>query len=134
MPLHIVRLGSPRAPGEGLRIGTVRRTPQAWQAFARRYRREMAAPDAAHAIALLAALSQLAGLGRDADRCLEAAHGDEVRAAYARQTDRARALGLFDAPTFVCGDEIFWGDDRLDDAIDWARGAALPASRPGARA
>ena len=118
----------------------------------------MAAPDAAHAIALLAALSQqadfavgcycedesrchrsllrewLAGLGRDADRCLEAAHGDEVRAAYARQTDRARALGLFDAPTFVCGDEIFWGDDRLDDAIDWARGAAMPASRPGARA
>ena len=57
MPLHIVRLGSPRAPGEGLRIGTVRRTPQAWQALARRYRREMAAPDAAHAIALLAALA-----------------------------------------------------------------------------
>ena len=61
MPLHIVRLGSPRAPGEGLRIGTVRRTPQAWQAFARRYRREMAAPDAAHAIALLAAPAYRAG-------------------------------------------------------------------------
>ena len=34
------------------------RTPQDWQDFARRYRREMAAPDAAHAIGLLAALSQ----------------------------------------------------------------------------
>jgi uncharacterized protein YeaO (DUF488 family) len=28
MPLHFVRLGSPRAPGEGLRIGTVRGTPR----------------------------------------------------------------------------------------------------------
>lgn len=28
MPIHIVRLGSPRAPGEGLRIGTVRRPPR----------------------------------------------------------------------------------------------------------
>jgi len=28
MPLSIVRLGSPRAPGEGLRIGTVRRPPR----------------------------------------------------------------------------------------------------------
>jgi uncharacterized protein YeaO (DUF488 family) len=28
MPLRIVRLGSPRIPGEGLRIGTVRRPPR----------------------------------------------------------------------------------------------------------
>lgn len=28
MPLHIVRLGSPRAANEGLRIGTVRRPPR----------------------------------------------------------------------------------------------------------
>ena len=28
MSIHIVRLGSPRAPGEGLRIGTVRRPPR----------------------------------------------------------------------------------------------------------
>ena len=28
MPVHIVRLGSPRAPGEGLRVGTVRRPPR----------------------------------------------------------------------------------------------------------
>ena len=74
------------------------------------------------------------GLGRDAARCLEAADGDEVRAEYARQTDRARALGLFGSPSFVCGDEVFWGDDRLDDALDWARSGAeeQPAPRPGA--
>ena len=62
----------------------------------------------------------LAGLGRDAAACLEAADGDAVRADYARQTDRARALGLFGSPSFVHGSEIFWGDDRLDDAIAWA--------------
>jgi uncharacterized protein YeaO (DUF488 family) len=28
MPIHVVRLGDPRAPGEGLRLGTVRRPPR----------------------------------------------------------------------------------------------------------
>jgi len=28
MPVHVVRLGSPRLPGEGLRLGTVRRPPR----------------------------------------------------------------------------------------------------------
>ena len=27
----------------------------------------------------------------------------------------------FNLPTFVAGAEVFWGDDRLDDAIEWAR-------------
>lgn len=95
MPIRIVQLGSARAPGEGLRIGTVRRPPRGvpkaefasrdfydvwfpqlapspelmkrgqaaeteaeWRAFASAYRKEMKAPDAAHAIELLAALSQ----------------------------------------------------------------------------
>lgn len=62
----------------------------------------------------------LAGLGRDAARCIEAADGDEVRAEYAQQTDRARALGIFGSPSFVHGGEVFWGDDRLDDAVAWA--------------
>ena len=94
MSIRIVRLGSERAPDEGLRIGTVRRPPRGvakaefssgnwydvwypnlapsaetvkagqeaasdrdWQAFARRYRTEMGAPDAARSLDLLAALS-----------------------------------------------------------------------------
>lgn len=94
MSIRIVRLGTPRAKGEGLRIGTVRRpprgvpkekfasenwydvwfpnvapsnetvklaqaavTPAQWAAFVRKYRAEMAAPDASHAIELLAELS-----------------------------------------------------------------------------
>ncbi len=43
---------------------------------------------------------------------------DELRAA----TDAARALGVFGVPTVVVDDELFWGDDRLDDAA--ARAAA----------
>lgn len=95
MPIRVVRLGSPRAADEGLRLGTVRRpprgvpkaefasrdwydlwfpnlapsletmklalqakTPAQWQDFVRRYRAEMAQPEHAHAIALLAALSK----------------------------------------------------------------------------
>ncbi|MGZ5180656.1 MAG: DUF488 domain-containing protein [Ramlibacter sp.] len=95
MAVRIVRLGTPRAPDEGLRIGTVRRPPRGvpkarfasddwydvwypnlapsadtvqqalaaqtdkeWAAFTRKYRGEMAAPDAAHTLDLLAALSR----------------------------------------------------------------------------
>jgi uncharacterized protein YeaO (DUF488 family) len=111
MAIRIVRLGSPRGKGEGLRIGTVRRPPRgvpksefakrdwydvwfpqlapsveamklgqaadssaAWAAFARRYRSELAAPDAARALELLAALSHTADLSvgcycEDESRC-----------------------------------------------------------------
>ena len=94
MSLRIVRLGSPRLAGEGLRLGTVRRPPRgvpkaefasrdyydlwlpllspsaglvkqaqaadeprAWAAFFKQFRREMAAPEAAQLLDLLAALS-----------------------------------------------------------------------------
>ena len=111
MTLRIVRLGTPRARDEGLRIGTVRRPPRGvpksefasrdyydvwfptlapsvpamkqaqaattdaqWAAFARAYRAEMAAPEAAHALQLLAALSKHTNLAvgcycEDESRC-----------------------------------------------------------------
>lgn len=36
-----------------------------------------------------------------------------------RQTEDAVRLGIFGAPTFVTGGELFWGNDRLDDALAW---------------
>lgn len=42
---------------EAMKIGQHATTPAQWSAFVRRYRREMAAPEAMHAIELLAALS-----------------------------------------------------------------------------
>lgn len=35
------------------------------------------------------------------------------------ETETAQALGLFGSPTFVVGRELFWGDDRLEDAVSW---------------
>lgn len=97
MVVRIVRLGTPRAPGEGLRIGTVRRPPRGvpkerfarddwydvwypnlapsaetmqlglaaqddrqWAAFTRKYKAEMAQPDASRTLDVLAALSRTA--------------------------------------------------------------------------
>jgi uncharacterized protein YeaO (DUF488 family) len=111
MALRIVRLGSPRAAGEGLRLGTVRRpprgvpkaqfasrdyydlwlpllspsaelvkqaqgaqTPRDWATFERAFRREMAAPEPAQLLDLLAALSKQANFAlgcycEDEGRC-----------------------------------------------------------------
>ncbi len=37
------------------------------------------------------------------------------------ETEKAIDLGVFGAPSFVVNGEVFWGDDRLDDALSWAR-------------
>ncbi|WP_419738882.1 2-hydroxychromene-2-carboxylate isomerase [Ruegeria sp.] len=44
----------------------------------------------------------------------------QVKAALFAQSSRAKDLDLFGAPSFVVGDEVFWGDDRLVDAINHA--------------
>jgi len=33
------------------------------------------------------------------------------------QTERAQSLGIFGAPSFTVADELYWGNDRLGDAI-----------------
>ncbi len=60
-------------------------------------------------------------IGQHPDEVLAFAASDEMKAALQSQTDAARALEIFGSPTFVIGKEIFWGDDRLDDAIQWLR-------------
>lgn len=52
---------------------------------------------------------------------LAAAETQEVKEALRAQTAKARALGIFGAPTFIVDGEMFWGDDRLEDALDYAR-------------
>lgn len=52
--------------------------------------------------------------GFDADALLHAANGAEVAAEYARNTDEAIARNVFGSPTYAVGDDIFWGQDRLD--------------------
>lgn len=50
------------------------------------------------------------------------AGSDRVKLALKAQTGRAAELGIFGAPTLVTADgELFWGDDRVEQAIRWAQ-------------
>lgn len=62
---------------------------------------------------------------QDPGRILIAAKSERIGEAYLVATGEARALGLFDTPSFVVGREVFCGDDRLEDAIIWARRGTL---------
>jgi 2-hydroxychromene-2-carboxylate isomerase len=64
-------------------------------------------------------------IGQDPARVLALAQSDAVGRAYDAATDEARRLGIFGAPTFATGGEIFWGDDRLEDAVRWHRAGTL---------
>lgn len=66
----------------------------------------------------------LTQLGLSVD-VLTLAQSVPVKAALREQTEMARRRGIFGAPTFFVGDDMFWGNDRLDDALAFAaeRGA-----------
>jgi 2-hydroxychromene-2-carboxylate isomerase len=67
----------------------------------------------------------LEAIGRDPEAVMREAQADPVKAALRAQTERAQALGVFGAPSFVTADgELFWGNDRLEAALDWARSLA----------
>jgi 2-hydroxychromene-2-carboxylate isomerase len=63
----------------------------------------------------------LRDIGQDPTRVIEAAGSEEIVAALAEATAEAMDLGVFGSPSFVVEGEIFWGDDRLEDAIAWAQ-------------
>lgn len=63
----------------------------------------------------------LSELGQDAEAVIAQANSEETERAYAAETDAAKSLGIFGAPSFVVGNELFWGDDRLEDALEWAK-------------
>jgi 2-hydroxychromene-2-carboxylate isomerase len=64
-------------------------------------------------------------LAQDPMRVLERAAAPDIGEAYDAATAEARDLGIFGSPTFVVDRELFWGDDRLDDAIEWHRSGRL---------
>lgn len=64
----------------------------------------------------------LARVGQNPDRVLALSGRPEAAAKLDAETEAARKLGAFGSPTFVVGDELFWGDDRLDEAVAWAAG------------
>jgi 2-hydroxychromene-2-carboxylate isomerase len=63
----------------------------------------------------------LAELNLDAESALSAAQSEGGKSALRAQTEEAHRLGIFGAPTFIAADgELFWGNDRLEQAIEWA--------------
>ena len=64
-------------------------------------------------------LEILATLGVTSDALITAST-PENKATLKAQNDDAMARGIFGAPSFTIGDELFWGNDRLEEAIAWA--------------
>ena len=60
-------------------------------------------------------------LGISLPEILEEASSSEIVEIYERNTAEAQTAGVFGAPSFAVNGEIFWGDDRLEDAIRFAR-------------
>ncbi len=63
----------------------------------------------------------LRDLNVDGERLIGSAQTPESKDRLRRQTDETSSLGLFGAPHFVIGSEIFWGHDRLEEALAWYR-------------
>jgi 2-hydroxychromene-2-carboxylate isomerase len=66
----------------------------------------------------------LAAAGLDAPALLAATQDPEVKAELVANTEAAVARGVFGAPTFFVGDEMFFGKDRLDQVEAAARAGA----------
>lgn len=59
----------------------------------------------------------LRSIGLDPGTVEEGAFDEPAKLQLRRQTERAREIGIFGAPSFVTDDELFWGNDRLEDAV-----------------
>ena len=62
----------------------------------------------------------LRACGADAEAVLARASSPEAKAALRANTERARASGIFGAPNCLVGSELFFGQDRIGDALAWA--------------
>jgi 2-hydroxychromene-2-carboxylate isomerase len=62
----------------------------------------------------------LQAAGQDDDRVQALASSPEIKEAFTQQASLAIGHGIFGAPSFVVDGELFWGDDRLEEALDWA--------------
>jgi 2-hydroxychromene-2-carboxylate isomerase len=63
----------------------------------------------------------LRALGKSGHEVIVRARSPQTDEQLRAATDAARALGIFGSPTFAVGQEIFWGDDRLEDALAYAK-------------
>ena len=63
----------------------------------------------------------LSGLGIAPEPALARARADEIKERLRAATAEAERRGVFGAPSFICADgELFWGHDRMAEALAWA--------------
>jgi 2-hydroxychromene-2-carboxylate isomerase len=77
--------------------------------------RDIASPEVLESI--------LDDLGLDGSALLRESVSTAQSGALRRSTEEAIRLHIFGAPTFMVGEEMFWGNDRLENALGWATGA-----------
>ncbi|MEM9780887.1 MAG: 2-hydroxychromene-2-carboxylate isomerase [Pseudomonadota bacterium] len=59
-------------------------------------------------------------VGGEPEMALTAAVAPEIKQALRANTEAAQAAGIFGAPSVTVGEELFWGDDRLEAALNLA--------------
>jgi 2-hydroxychromene-2-carboxylate isomerase len=73
--------------------------------------------------------ASLRDIGQEPQAVLAMANAPETQDALLAETSIARDLGIFGSPTFAIGRELFWGDDRLEDAVSWYRSGRVQPLR-----
>ena len=64
----------------------------------------------------------IAGAGGAPEEALAAASSEAVKAQLKEHVQMARGRGIFGSPSFITTDgELFWGNDRLESALEWAQ-------------
>jgi 2-hydroxychromene-2-carboxylate isomerase len=59
-------------------------------------------------------------LGHDGTAALTRAQSDDIKGKLRANTEDAQRLGIFGAPSFIAAGELFWGNDRLEQALAFA--------------
>tara|TARA_Y100000992_G_scaffold263960_1_gene200511 strand:+ start:303 stop:893 length:591 start_codon:yes stop_codon:yes gene_type:complete len=60
-------------------------------------------------------------LGLNKDEIITESKTKEIKDEYFSNTDAARENKVFGSPSFIVDNELFWGDDRMEDAIEWSK-------------
>jgi 2-hydroxychromene-2-carboxylate isomerase len=73
----------------------------------------------------------LSNLGLDPDEVFAEAQSEASKTRLRRLNGEAQSRGVFGAPAFIAEDgEMFWGNDRLEQALDWAATQARRSEIP----
>jgi 2-hydroxychromene-2-carboxylate isomerase len=64
----------------------------------------------------------LSAIGIDVTKAVAAANTPENKQRLKEQTEEGIARGIYGAPSFLVGEELFWGNDRIEQAVAWAMG------------